>query len=394
MQPHSTRVINNIAELIAIPSVSSTDASLDMSNRPMLERLGDMLDAANFRIEWLPVAGSANKFNMIATLGDGPGGLVLSGHTDTVPFEEAAWESDPFKLTERDGLLFGLGSTDMKSFFALALAAAAKYCAKDLKKQLIIVATADEESGMSGARSLVAERTKLANFALIGEPTNLRPIRVHKGILMERVTLLGRSGHSSDPSLGVSALDGMRVMLNELTAMRDELQREYHDKAFSVPVPTMNFGRITGGDNPNRICAECSLDLDCRLLPGMRLEQLREGIRERCKRAIAASDLDIRFHPLFDGIDAMNTPADSALVKTVEGLTGREAGAVAFATEAPLYAEMGTDVVVIGPGNIDQAHQPNEFIELASLGPSLQLLDRMIGTYCVLSDQENAETQT
>jgi acetylornithine deacetylase len=380
-------VIDDIAELVAIPSISSTDESLDMSNRPVAERLGEMLESAGFAVDCLPVAGTEDKFNLIATLGDGPGGLVLSGHTDTVPFEEHAWASDPFKLTERDGLLFGLGSTDMKAFFALALAAAAEYTAKDLNKRLIIVATADEESGMSGARSLVAGNGKLADFALIGEPTNLKPVRVHKGILMERVTLLGRSGHSSDPALGISALDGIRAVLNELSAMREELQHEHRDETFDVPVPTMNFGRISGGDNPNRICAECSLDLDCRFLPGMKLHELRERIHERCKTAIATSGLDIRFYPIFDGIDAMSTPNDSEIVKSVERSTGCEAGAVGFATEAPLFAEMGTEVVVIGPGSIEQAHQPNEFIELASLEPTLKFLNQMIGKYCVGSEQ-------
>lgn len=159
------KVIGDIGELIGIPSVSSTDDSFDMSNKAVLERLSDMLQAAGFRVEWADVHGQDDKFNLVATLGEGPGGLVLSGHSDTVPFDADAWSSDPFELAERDGRLYGLGTADMKSFFALVLAAAGRFSAKDLQRRLIVVATADEETGMSGARSLAFGRDKLADFA-------------------------------------------------------------------------------------------------------------------------------------------------------------------------------------------------------------------------------------
>ena len=354
-----------------------------MSNEPVADKLGSMMESAGFTVERLPVRDEPGKYNLIARKGTGAGGLVLSGHTDTVPFNEELWDSDPFTLEEKDGLLFGLGATDMKAFFALALAAASEYAASEFSKQLIIVATADEESGMSGARSLVADGVGLADVALIGEPTDLKPVRVHKGILMERVTLRGKSGHSSDPGLGVNALDGMRVVLNELALLREEMASTYQDRAFHVPNPTINFGRISGGDNPNRICGECSLDIDCRFLPGMSLEQMRTDIRDRVRGCLDGSGLAVDFHEIFHGIDAMNTPTDAEFVRAVEELTGVPAGGVAFATEAPYFAELGAQVVVAGPGSIDQAHQPNEFIRLDSIEPTLQLLDNMIGRYCV-----------
>lgn len=376
------KLVGDIRELVGIPSVSSADPALDMSNRPVLERLSDMLQAAGFRVEWLDVHGHDDKFNLVATLGEGSGGLVLSGHSDTVPYDAASWSSDPFELTERDGRLYGLGTADMKSFFALAIAAAAAHPARDLRRKLIVVATADEETGMSGARSLAESGRKLADAVLIGEPTNLRPVRVHKGILAERIVLEGRSGHSSNPALGVSALDGMRVVLNELTALRGELEARHTDDQFEVPHPTMNFGRIRGGDNPNRICAECTLDLDCRFLPGMSLDAVRHLIRERVRRCLAGSRLAVGFHPLFAGIDAMHTPADSPLVRALERITGQKAGAVAFATEAPMFARMGSAVVIAGPGSIDQAHQPDEYLELSAIAPAVDLLSRLIGEYC------------
>lgn len=383
------RIVADVAELVGTPSVSSTDDSLDMSNSAVIEKLQAMLERQGFATDVLPVSDAPGKFNLVAVLGDGPGGLILSGHTDTVPFDADLWESDPFELAERDGRLYGLGSTDMKAFFALALAAARNYSAADLERQLIIVATADEESGMSGARSLVSGSDRLADVALIGEPTDLRPVRLHKGILMERVTLTGRAAHSSNPALGVSALDGMVAVINALSDFRDQLQEKFSNDAFPVPHPTMNFGRIQGGDNPNRICGQCSLDLDCRFLPGMHLDDMRKQIHARVINCIAGSGLEVSFHSVFHGIEAMETPADSAFVRCVEDLTGTEAGGVAFATEAPFFAGVGTDVVVAGPGSIDQAHQPNEYVELAQFEPTLRLLDRMIGTYCVTPGGES-----
>lgn len=382
MNASPRKVVGDIGELIGIPSVSSTDDSFDLSNKAILERLSDMLQATGFRVEWTDVHDQDDKFNLVATLGDGPGGLVLSGHSDTVPFDADAWSSDPFKLAERDGRLYGLGTADMKSFFALVLAAAARFSAKDLNRRLIVVATADEETGMSGARSLAFGRDKLADFAVIGEPTNLKPVRVHKGILAERIVLQGRSGHSSNPLLGVSALDGLRAVLNELTVLRLELQTEFTDDAFQVPYPTMNFGCVRGGDNPNRICAVCTLDLDCRFLPGMHLNEVRQRIHQRVRDCTQGSGLEVSFKPLFHGIEAMNTPADSDLVRAVESLTGSEAGAVGFATEAPIFAGMGTEVVVVGAGSIDQAHQPDEYLELSAITPAISMLEQLIGRYC------------
>jgi acetylornithine deacetylase len=385
MKSSARKVVDDIGELIGIPSVSSSDESFDMSNRPILERLSDMLQAAGFGVEWLTVEGQDDKFNLVAVLGDGPGGLVLSGHSDTVPYDAASWSSDPFRLAERDGRLYGLGTADMKSFFALALAAASAYSASDLQRKLIVVATADEETGMHGARSLAAGREKLADVALIGEPTNLKPVRVHKGILAERIVLRGRSGHSSNPSLGISALDGMRAVLNELTALRVELQTEFTSDQFQVPYPTLNFGRVQGGDNPNRICAECTLDLDCRFLPGMNLQDMRQRIQQCVGEAIEGSGLEVTFSPLFHGADPMDTPADSAFVRAVERITGSPAGAVAFATEAPIFAGMGTEVVVAGAGSIDQAHQPDEYLALSSIEPGIKLIEQLIGKYCLAS---------
>jgi acetylornithine deacetylase len=235
---------------------------------------------------------------------------------------------------------------------------------------------------MAGARSLATSNGVRARRAVVGEPTSLRPVRSHKGLFMEAIRVIGRSGHSSDPSLGASALEGMHVVIAALLAYRAELAERHHDPAFAVPTPTLNLGRIRGGDSANRICAECELLIDTRLLPGMRLADVRDGMRERVRAALVGSGLDVQFEPRFAGIEALSTDAGAELVRATEELTGAAAGTVAYGTEGPFYAEMGMEVVVLGPGNIAVAHQPDEHLPLAAIDPTVKLLRQLIARYC------------
>jgi acetylornithine deacetylase len=307
----------------------------------------------------------------------------LSGHTDTVPYDDGLWQYDPFGANVENGRLYGLGSADMKSFLALAIAAARRFNPGDFQQPLIILATADEESSMSGAQALVDAQRRLGRFAVIGEPTSLRPVRLHKGIMMEAIRLEGRSGHSSNPALGVNALDGMYRVMGELLAWRRELQSRYRNPLFDVAVPTLNLGHIHGGDNPNRICGSCELHIDLRPLPGMELDALRDTLHRRLTRVLQDSGLELRFTPLFKGIEAMETPATSAIVEAAEELTGHSAGAVAFGTEGPYLNQLGMDTVILGPGSIDQAHQPDEYLPLDSLEPTIRVLQNLIERFCV-----------
>lgn len=382
MRPVPPELLEMIAELIAVPSVSSVTPNLDQSNRGVIDLLAGWLETLGFRIEIQPVARQPEKANLIAALGVGPAGLVLSGHTDTVPFDQDGWRSDPFVLTQAEQRLYGLGTADMKAFFALAIEAARQFQAKDLQHALIILATADEESSMSGAKALVASGRKLGRYAVIGEPTGLRPVRMHKGIFMDAIHIRGRAGHSSDPSLGNSALDGMSQVLDELIRWRAELQRDHRNALFKVPFPTLNLGHIHGGDNPNRICAECELHIDLRPLPGMELAELRADMAERIRHRLADSGLQIAIETLFAGIPAMATQGDSPIVQAAERLTGHAAEAVAFATEAPYFNELGMQTVILGPGDIDQAHQPDEYLALDRLQPTVDLLEKLIGEFC------------
>ncbi|MEH6469977.1 MAG: acetylornithine deacetylase [Halopseudomonas sp.] len=380
-------LITMLQQLIATPSISSTQAGIDLSNRAVIELLEDWLSGMGFATEVMDIAGHPGKANLIATLGSGDGGLVLSGHTDTVPYDAGRWNQDPFTLTEIDQKLYGLGSCDMKGFFALAIDAARKFADPALKSKLqqplIILATADEETSMSGARALANAGRLKARRAVIGEPTGMRPVYLHKGMMMERVRLTGRAGHSSNPALGNNAMEAMHRVIAELLKFRAELQQRHQNHAFEVAVPTLNLGCIHGGDNPNRICGSCELDFDLRPLPGMELQQLRDQIHQRLAPIAADCGVTFKAEALFPGIPAFNNPRDSELVTLAEQLTGHQAESVAFGTEGPFLQQLGMDTIVMGPGSIDQAHQPDEFLALDQINPTVAVLEQLITSSCL-----------
>ena len=184
MRQDPPELLAMIAQLIGTPSVSSVTPGLDQGNRAVIDLLAGWLDAAGFEVDVMPLADEPDRANLIATLGRGPGGLVLSGHTDTVPWDDGDWQHDPFALTEADGRLYGLGTADMKAFLGLAIEALRDIRPLDLREPVIILATADEETSMAGARALVERDALHARHALIGEPTGMRPVRMHKVMMM------------------------------------------------------------------------------------------------------------------------------------------------------------------------------------------------------------------
>ncbi|TNF96011.1 MAG: acetylornithine deacetylase [Gammaproteobacteria bacterium] len=377
------KLIPMISELIASPSISSVNSKYDLPNIGVIELLAQWCESLGFSVQTQTVDKSRGKANLIATLGQGPGGLILSGHTDTVPYDDNYWQHNPFQVTESDNRLFGLGTADMKSFLAIALSAIQQIDIRHLQKPLILLATADEESSMDGAKALVASDFPRSRKAIIGEPTSLKPVRMHKGIMMESIHIQGQSGHSSDPELGNNALEGMHKVIQAIMEWRNELQEKNINDAFAVPVPTLNLGHIHGGDNPNRICGQCELHIDLRPLPGMEIVDLREELYARATNAVADSGLKLTTQPLFSGIPAMQTPATSELVVTAEQLTGFSAEAVAFGTEASYLQQLGNEVIVLGPGNIDQAHQPDEYLALDQVKPMQNILEQFIIQYCM-----------
>ena len=371
-----------IRQLVATPSVSSLQPELDMGNHAVCALLANWLEPLGFRVELLPVPGMPGKFNLLARSGAGTDGLVLAGHTDTVPYDAARWQSDPFGGEVRDDRLYGLGSADMKSFLAVIAHAAARVGLDRLERPLVILGTADEESGMGGARALVAAGERLGARVLIGEPTSLRPIDRHKGVLMERIRVTGRSGHASNPAAGLNAIDGMMAVIRALEAFRDRLAAELPELGFPVPGPTFNLGAIRGGDNPNRICASCELDVDLRLVPGMTTASARAGLREAARNALVDSGFGLEFAALFEGVDPLAPDARRALAGACEHAAGHACGAVNFGTEGPLFQQLDMEVVVCGPGEIAVAHQPDESVELSEAARAVDLVEQLIHRFC------------
>ena len=360
-----------------------------MSNKPIIDYLANEFEALGFECELVlcdagtPENGQGAKYNLIATLGSGPGGLVLAGHTDTVPYDESLWSVDPFKLSDRDNRFFGLGVTDMKGFFPLIMEAVTPLLQHDFREPLIVLATADEETSMSGARTLAEMGRPKARSAVIGEPTGMQPVRTHKGMIMDAVRLQGQSGHSSDPALGNNALDAMHVVIGELMTFRTELRQRYHNDLFTIPYPTLNLGSIHGGDNPNRICGHCDLEFDLRLMPGMHIDEVRAEIRQRIHAVTDPLGIGFELEPLFSGIPAFFTESHSPLLKKAERLTGHSGISVAFGTEGPFLQELGMDTIIMGPGSIDQAHQPDEYVDQAMLNPCVDVLRKLITEHCL-----------
>lgn len=371
-----------LAELVALPSASSFDPALDQGNRAVIDRLAARAAAlgAAVRIDELP--GTVPRANLVATFGAGDGGLVLAGHTDTVAAEPGAWSRVPLRLTEDGGRLYGLGTCDMKGFFAAALHAVDRAASARLRAPLHLVATADEECAMEGIRALTEAGLPPARRAVVGEPTGLVPVRAHKGVLMERVVLHGHAAHSSDPAGGTSAVEGMARVLHALLAWRDELQRDHHDEAFAVPVPTLNPGVLQGGDRPNRVCARCELQFDLRSLPGMDQEALRIELCAQVTRALAGTGLRFELRSMYPGTAALCTPPATALVRTAEELAGRPATTAPYGTEAPWFAAAGMETIVLGPGDIAQAHQPDEFLAADALEQAVELYSALIARLC------------
>ncbi len=368
-------------QLIASCSVSATESGLDQSNHHLVNLLADWFSKLGFHIEIQPVPETRNKYNLIASSIPGAGGLLLCGHTDTVPFDEGRWNQDPFSLTEKDHKFYGLGTADMKGFFAFILDALRDIDIHKLKKPLTILATADEETTMAGARFFTSNTYLRPDCAIIGEPTSLQPIRAHKGHLSKAIRIEGHSGHSSDPSAGVNAIELMHESINHLLALRKNLQHRYHHESFVIPYPTMNFGSIRGGDAPNRICACCELHMDIRPLPGLSLQSLHElllgalaPISERWPGRLSIMDL----HPPIPGYEC---DTSHPFIQSIEKILNKSTSVVNYCTEAPFIQQL-CPTLVLGPGSIEQAHQPNEYLESRFINPTLTLLKQLISHYC------------
>ncbi len=372
----------SLSQLIACPSISSTQASWDQGNKEVIQLLATWFEQLGFNIEIQAVPDTSNKFNLLAKLGSGKGGLLLAGHSDTVPFDENRWQSNPHTVVNQDDKFFGLGTCDMKGFFAFILQVCKNLTAKQLKKPLYILATADEETTMAGARFFAKSQAIKPDVAVIGEPTNLVPVVMHKGHMSHRISVEGKSGHSSKPNLGINAIEIMYKVIGQLIELKEKFQLNYENQAFDVPAPTLNFGAISGGDNANRICGHCHLDIDLRSLPGMSDDELINWLSESLKPLAELYPGRISFKEMHPSSPSFEQKKPSTLIDIAQEISGHSCCAVNYATEAPYIQKLGCQTIVLGPGSIDQAHQPNEFLAHSEIDKTERLLTKLIQHYC------------
>ena len=373
-------VEETLAELVRIDSRSAR------SNLEIIKHLSARVEALGFCARLFPYAGDdgVKKFNLVAaapkeTREEDVFELALVGHTDTVPFDEA-W-AEALALTRREGKLYGRGACDTKGFIAAALDAAARFDPENLRRPLALVFTADEEIGCVGAKRLAESRALSVRHAVVGEPTNLRPIRAGKGYCLGEVTVRGREGHSAYPHLGASAIFRAARLVARVEQIAEQLKQDSHE-AFDPPHTTLNVGVIRGGTAKNVIAGECRFTLEWRPVPGQPAARVPELVRAALEEMRAVEpDFDAELQVL--RLDESNeTPPDAPLVRALEELTGREAGTVSFGTEAPQLAEMGAHAVVFGPGDIRVAHRTGEFVPADELRACADVLARIIERFC------------
>jgi acetylornithine deacetylase len=318
---------------------------------------------------------TGNKANLYARLGPaGVGGIMLSGHTDVVPVDGQDWHSDPFTVLAKDGRLFGRGTADMKSFLAVVLALLPRIAARPLRIPIHLAFSYDEEVGCRGARRLIAaiaERPDRPRLCIVGEPTLMQPVTGHKGKRSFRCRVRGFECHSALAHLGVNAIEAAAELVALLGAMaRRRRDNGPFDPEYTPPYTTIQTGVIHGGTALNIVPKDCSFDFEFRLLPG---EDPDAGIGE--VRAFAENRLlpemrairhetAIEFEELsaFPGLDTADDAEITRLVATLTGANGT--AKVSFGTEGGLFQQAGIPTIVCGPGSIEQAHKPDEFIEL------------------------------
>jgi acetylornithine deacetylase len=365
--------------LISTSSISSTDSRWDEGNEQVISKLADWRRALGFPVD--VVHGAPGKQTLMSKKGEGEGGLLLSGHSDTVPFDEGRWNFNPHALTEANNRFYGLGTADMKGFFAFILEAVKKVDWSKQKKPLYILATCDEETTMLGARHFTQNTPFKPDYCIIGEPTSLVPVRGHKGHVANAIRVTGKSGHSSNPALGVNAIEIMHEVLYALMQLRDKLVKEYHHPGFDIPSPTLNLGHIHGGDSPNRICGCCELHYDVRPLPGISLDGLDNMLRSALTQVQEKWPGRIEIEPLHEAIPGYECEHDHPFIAGVSEITGVEAQTVNYCTEAPFLQEI-CPTLVMGPGSIDQAHQPDEFLAFEFIDPTINILSKAMYKYC------------
>jgi acetylornithine deacetylase len=364
------------------------------SNLPMMDFLADLLTNLGLDVRVF-ASKDGGKADVYATLGPRDGaGLMLSGHTDVVPVEGQAWDSDPFVLTEREGRFYGRGTADMKTFIAQCVMAAEAMRGRTLKRTLHLAFTYDEEVGCHGAahlmKSLAEHKLPLPSCAVIGEPTNFQVFNKHKGYSACRVSIRGVEGHSGMPAKGANAIQQAALVIQKLMDVeRERMGRRSLEAEFEIPYTTVNVGMVTGGTAVNIIPNRCDVHFEYRTMPGEDpsyvLDQVRGYVKEELLPRFRAQQpgVDIEVLEESRGLP-MQAPPGSAIERLALELTGNpRTGSAPYYTEGAIYTEGGIPTVICGPGDIDQAHRPNEYVTREQLDRGLPFLLRLIERVCL-----------
>ena len=374
--------IDLLSELISFDTTSRN------SNLALIHFIQDVLQSRGVAVE-LVMNPEGDKANLYATIGDpAKPGIVLSGHTDVVPVDGQDWSTDPFVAEIRQGRLYGRGSCDMKGFIAACLAMTDHYVAADLPMPIHFAFSFDEEVGCIGVHSLLDElaaRPIQPLACVVGEPTDMQVIRAHKGMLAKRCHIHGCAGHSSLPDKGVNAILQAAYLITKL----EQLHRQIRDNGpfdpiFEPPHTTIHVGRIKGGTAMNIIPERCQFDFEFRNLPHQNPKKLFSKIKDYANNELlpsmkAISDQsDIHWQTLayYPGLD---TPESAKINQWLKSTLQQErpSGGVSYGTEAGLFADLGIPTVVCGPGSIDQAHRPDEYVSIKQLEQCLAFLEQL-----------------
>jgi acetylornithine deacetylase len=381
-----TQPLSDSALLARLVGFDSTSRE---SNLPLADFICEYLDRPGVRIARNPSADSG-KTNLLIQLGPQESrGLTLSGHMDVVPAEETDWRSDPFTLTDEGDRLVGRGAADMKGFLALAMNRLAPLQPESMIHPLALLFTYDEEIGTLGARRFTetwTESCAMPTDVIIGEPTSLRVVRLHKGMLRLRLGFVGVAAHSGYPHLGRSAIEPAARAIVALSQLRRTLEAERppNGEQFpEVPFTALNVGTVNGGSAANVIPDRCVMELGIRLLPGTEAEVVAERIRETVQQALPGESFTLE---LMSESPAMMLEPDAELHRSLCALIGqRESFGVAFATDAGWLQRAGFRCVLFGPGSIEVAHRSNEFVPVAEFRRAGALLDDIIRRRCLRS---------
>ena len=383
-QPSGERIAarDMLARLIGFDTTSA------LSNLALIDSVADYLDGHGVTSRLIRNE-AGDKANLFATVGpETDGGLVLSGHTDVVPVAGQDWSSDPFEAVIKDGRLFGRGSCDMKGFIAASLSLVPEMLAAELKTPIHFAFSYDEEVGCAGVPGLLAEIAKSLPqpaMAIIGEPTSMQLVNSHKGIYAFETVLTGREAHSSATDDGVSAILHGTEFIAFLASLAEEMSTQGpFREAFDPPYTTFNIGQINGGTAVNIIPRECRIVWEFRPVPGLDPSSLKTRI-ETFANDVLRPRMQARFPEAnvttteFAGAPPLVPQEGSPAEALVRRLTGaNRAGSISFATEAGQFAEKDMSAVVIGPGSIEQAHKPDEYIDLSQLAACEDFLKKLI----------------